>query len=125
MDVTLCTSSILHLSCISLDRYFAIVDKPLLYNERVTPGKVGCTIALSWALSLLTGFVPVFTGIYSSTEHLELTRQNSASCDLVVNKYFSVIAGSNNNSDIKKDPFLRFLQLRVLNSCSCYPWLLF
>ena len=94
MDVTLCTSSILHLSCISLDRYFAIVDKPLLYNERVSPTKVAAMIGLSWLLSLLTGFVPVFTGIYSSTEHLELSRQNSAVCDLVVNKYFSVIAGT-------------------------------
>lgn len=36
MDVTLCTSSILHLSCISLDRYYAIVNQPLLYYERMT-----------------------------------------------------------------------------------------
>ena len=36
MDVTLCTSSILHLSCISLDRYYAIVNQPLLYNDRMT-----------------------------------------------------------------------------------------
>ena len=40
MDVTLCTSSILHLSCISLDRYYAIVNQPLLYNDRMTK-KVG------------------------------------------------------------------------------------
>ena len=40
MDVTLCTSSILHLSCISLDRYYAIVNQPLLYYDRMTK-KVG------------------------------------------------------------------------------------
>jgi hypothetical protein len=34
MDVTLCTASILHLSCISLDRYYAVVNKPLLYYDR-------------------------------------------------------------------------------------------
>ena len=43
----------------------------------------------------LTGFVPVFTGIYSDPEHLKHSMMNSAmTCDLVVNKYFSVIAGT-------------------------------
>ena len=51
-------------------------------------------ITLCWLLSGLTGFVPVFTGIYSSSEHLDLIRKNSQDCgDLVVNKYFSVFAG--------------------------------
>ena len=51
-------------------------------------------ILLCWLLSGLTGFVPVFTGIYSSAEHLDLIRKNSRDCgDLVVNKYFSVFAG--------------------------------
>ena len=42
----------------------------------------------------LTGFVPVFTGIYSSNEHLEKSIETgSTECDLAVNKIFSVLAG--------------------------------
>ena len=93
MDVTLCTSSILHLSCIALDRYCAIVNKPLLYQTRVTLPRVILAISICWLLSGLTGFVPVFTGLYSSQEHLDFARTNPHVCDLVVNKYFSVIAG--------------------------------
>ena len=32
LDVTLCTVSIHHLSCISIDRYYAIVRHPLRYQ---------------------------------------------------------------------------------------------
>ena len=74
MDVTLCTASILHLCCISLDRYFAIVNRPLLYYQRVTTPRVVLSVLVVWALSLMTGFLPVFTGIYSSEEHLRLSR---------------------------------------------------
>ena len=94
MDVTLCTTSILHLGCISVDRYMAVVDRPLQYAERVTHLRVITAVIGCWILSGLTGFVPVFTGLYSNPEHLENLMKNSAmTCDLVVNKYFSVIAG--------------------------------
>ena len=84
MDVTLCTASILHLSCISLDRYYAVVNKPLLYYDRMTLCKVNTMIIGCWFLASLTGFVPVFTGIYSSPEHLEESKSSAAhQCDLV------------------------------------------
>lgn len=92
MDVTLCTSSILHLCCISVDRYYAIVDRPLLYYDRITTARVVIAIICCWKLAALTGFVPVFTGIYSTDVHLQ-NSVDSIVCDLVVNKYFSVIAG--------------------------------
>ncbi|XP_059095465.1 octopamine receptor beta-3R-like isoform X1 [Tigriopus californicus] len=93
MDVTLCTASILHLSCIAMDRYYAIVNQPLLYYQRITPKRVALSVALCWILSILTGFVPVFTGIYTSHEHLALSKANPEECNLVVNAYFSVLAG--------------------------------
>ncbi len=36
--------------------------------------RVVYAVVVVWVLSLLTGFVPVFTGIYSSEEHLDLSR---------------------------------------------------
>ncbi len=73
----------------------AVVDRPLLYDERVTHGRVAMSILGCWILAGLLGFVPVFTGIYSNSEHLHKSMMNSATtCDLVVNKYFSVIAGA-------------------------------
>ena len=95
MDVCLCTSSILHLGCISIDRYMAVVDRPLLYHDRVTHFRVFGSILGCWVLAALTGFIPVFTGIYSDPEHLKNSIKDSAmNCDLVPNKYFSVIAGA-------------------------------
>ena len=102
MDVTLCTASILHLCSISMDRYYAIVNQPLLYNQRITNTRVALAIVTCYALSALTGFVPIFTGIYTSNEHLERFNANfdvpaavnRVQCDLVVNKWFSVLAGA-------------------------------
>ena len=73
----------------------AVVDKPLLYEDRVTHRRVALSIFGCWVMAGLTGFVPVFTGIYTDPEHLKNSMMNSAlTCDLVVNKYFSIIAGT-------------------------------
>jgi hypothetical protein len=72
----------------------AVVDRPLLYVDRVTHVRVSLWICFCWTFAGLMGFLPVFTGIYSIPEHLANSKESAAStCDLVVNKYFSVIAG--------------------------------
>uniref|UniRef100_A0A673BB72 Histamine H2 receptor n=1 Tax=Sphaeramia orbicularis TaxID=375764 RepID=A0A673BB72_9TELE len=61
LDVMLCTSSILTLLAISVDRYLAI-SNPLSYPRRVTPRRMTLATAAIWALSLAVSFVPIHLG---------------------------------------------------------------
>ncbi|CAM9829255.1 unnamed protein product [Lampetra planeri] len=54
LDYTFCTSSIVHLSCISFDRYVAISD-PLRYEQRVTRRACVRMLVCSWLCMLVYG----------------------------------------------------------------------
>ncbi|XP_053203018.1 dopamine receptor 1-like [Panonychus citri] len=60
-DIMCCTSSILNLCAISLDRFLHIKD-PLRYNQWMTKRVVLASVALIWLLSGLISFVPVSLG---------------------------------------------------------------
>ncbi|KAF7661364.1 hypothetical protein LDENG_00263400 [Lucifuga dentata] len=61
LDVMLCTSSILTLMAISVDRYLAI-SAPLSYSRRVTSRRVMLATVAIWTLSLAVSFVPIHLG---------------------------------------------------------------
>lgn len=65
LDVLFCTSSIVHLCAISLDRYWS-VTKAVSYNAKRTPARVKSTIAVVWAISAVISFPPLIM-----TEHNE------------------------------------------------------
>ncbi|XP_053698595.1 octopamine receptor beta-3R-like [Sabethes cyaneus] len=93
LDVYFSTASILHLCCISVDRYFAIV-RPLEYPLYMTQRTVGFMLANVWMLPALISFTPIFLGWYTTAEHLETLKDNPELCIFVVNKSYALISSS-------------------------------
>lgn len=75
MDVYFSTASILHLCCISVDRYYAIV-RPLEYPAIMRTVTVTAMLVSAWCLPAVISFVPIFMGWYTTQRHLDFLRAN-------------------------------------------------
>ncbi|CAH1973865.1 unnamed protein product [Acanthoscelides obtectus] len=91
LDVYFSTASILHLCCISVDRYYAIV-RPLEYPITMTHKTVSFMLANVWLLPALISFTPIFLGWYTTEQQFRLKNPNA--CIFVVNKLYAVISSS-------------------------------
>ncbi len=58
LDVLFCTSSIIHLCAISLDRYLSI-SQPVQYATQRTPRKIKGAILVVWLISAVISFPPL------------------------------------------------------------------
>ncbi|KAL0277693.1 UNVERIFIED_CONTAM: hypothetical protein PYX00_004897 [Menopon gallinae] len=92
-DVYFSTASILHLCCISVDRYYAIV-KPLKYPISMTKRVVWIMLMSTWISPAMISFVPIFLGVYTTPEHQFFRDNNPDACDFKVNKLFAIISSS-------------------------------
>lgn len=92
-DVYFCTVSILHLCCISVDRYYAI-SQPLMYPMKITSKKVAIMLTNIWIWPGIISFVPIFLGWYTTEEHLLYRQKHPDRCQFVVNKVYAVISSS-------------------------------
>ncbi|XP_071440992.1 octopamine receptor beta-2R-like [Hetaerina americana] len=93
LDVYFSTASILHLCCISVDRYYAIV-RPLEYPLCVTRRTVVLALGHVWALPALISFTPIFLGWYTTAEHLAFRRQHPDECAFVVNTPYALVSSA-------------------------------
>ncbi|NP_919345.2 alpha-2Da adrenergic receptor [Danio rerio] len=69
LDVLFCTSSIVHLCAISLDRYWS-VTKAVRYNLKRTPRRIKCMIAVVWLISAVISFPPLIMTKHDEKECL-------------------------------------------------------
>lgn len=92
-DVYASTASILHLCCISIDRYYAIV-RPLDYPMVVTKRRVAVMLSLVWTAPLLISFLPIFLGWYTTPEAALAASSGPPTCDFVVNMAYALISSS-------------------------------
>ncbi|XP_053317859.1 alpha-2Db adrenergic receptor-like [Spea bombifrons] len=58
LDILFCTSSIVHLCAISIDRYWS-VTKAVKYNLKRTPKRIKSMIAVIWVVSAITSLPPL------------------------------------------------------------------
>uniref|UniRef100_A0A8C9SP24 5-hydroxytryptamine receptor 4 n=1 Tax=Scleropages formosus TaxID=113540 RepID=A0A8C9SP24_SCLFO len=96
LDVLLTTASILHLCCISLDRYYAICCQPLVYRNKMTPMRVALMLGGCWVIPSFISFLPIMQGWNSIgiTNLIEARRSsgssNSTVCVFMVNKPYAL-----------------------------------
>ncbi|KAK7865922.1 hypothetical protein R5R35_001630 [Gryllus longicercus] len=93
LDVYFSTASILHLCCISVDRYYAIVT-PLKYPINMTKRRVAVMILATWISSAIISFVPIFMGWYTTDSNQKYRETHPDECAFIVNKVYAVVSSS-------------------------------
>ncbi|KAB0795423.1 hypothetical protein PPYR_12262 [Photinus pyralis] len=93
LDVYFSTASILHLCCISVDRYYAIVQ-PLDYPLIMTNTRLAVMLAVVWCSPALVSFLPILMEWYTTDLSLEFRRKNPQLCHFTVNRTYAVISSS-------------------------------
>lgn len=93
LDVYFSSASILHLCCISVDRYYAIV-RPLEYPVTMTHRAVCFMLANVWLWPAFISFVPIFMGWYTTEQHRQYRKTHPDVCIFKVNMVYAIVSSS-------------------------------
>jgi hypothetical protein len=78
-DFNIVHCSILHLCCISMDRYIAIM-KPLQYERKMTKFRALSMLTITWIASLLISYIPIHSQLYTTNENALTLKNNPYTC---------------------------------------------
>ncbi|VEL17628.1 unnamed protein product [Protopolystoma xenopodis] len=92
-DVFLSTASIVHLCCVSTDRYLAIT-RPFKYKDQMTRARIAVMLVSSWMASFLISYIPIWCGFYTTDENIRAQQVNAYQCLFVVNPYYAVVSST-------------------------------
>ncbi|KAM6940669.1 5-hydroxytryptamine receptor 4 [Xenentodon cancila] len=88
LDVMLCTASIFHLSCIALDRYYAVCN-PLVYSLKMSHSRVALLITICWAVPMLISFGPIMLDLHVADVDILIPKDV---CMFLVSRIYAVMA---------------------------------
>ncbi|XP_067851962.1 trace amine-associated receptor 1-like [Heptranchias perlo] len=91
MDVMLCTSSIMNLSCISFDRFYAVCY-PLKYRFRMSQKRVTVLLLICWILPALVSLVPLLLNLHLKGLEGILPQPDPHGCVFIVNVPYALSA---------------------------------
>ena len=84
-DVLFSTASLLHLCCISLDRYLAVTD-PFKYQRKMSPRRAAAMLTVAWSASVLLSHAPIHLGWYAVNDDITHTGNYTQMADWVVSR---------------------------------------
>jgi len=84
-DVLFCTASLLHLCCISWDRYIAVTD-PFNYESRMTRRRAALTLASVWTASACLSHIPIHLGLYTTPSQRDKLAADTKECSFKVRR---------------------------------------
>jgi len=87
-DVLFSTASLLHLCCISTDRFIAITD-PFHYESRMSTRRVAVMLCCAWGASALLSHLPIQLGWYTTDAHADT---DASVCTFIVNKVYCLVS---------------------------------
>src|SRR6218665_1056636 len=78
-DVLFSTASLLHLCCISVDRYIAITD-PFHYEKKMTKRRVAVMLCCIWSASIVLSHLPIHLQWHTTTPYDQYSPADDSSC---------------------------------------------